>query len=180
MLEEFIRDYSDRAYQFAYQLCGDAEQAKELVQEAFYRIIRKWDQYDPSRSLEGWFLTILRNLYFDGLRSYERRNVLSLDVPSTCDGGEDGSLTLADAVTEDDDDLLGVLARDEDSRQIQAAFDSLKPEYRAVLTMCDGQGLSYEEIASVMDCPKGTVRSRLNRARAALRQALSERREVVQ
>ena len=65
-LERFIREYAERAFQFAFRLCGNAEQAKELTQEAFFRLIRKWDQYDPSQPLEGWFLTVLRNVYYDG------------------------------------------------------------------------------------------------------------------
>ena len=65
-LERFVREYADQGFQFAVRLCGNTEEAKELVQEAFYRVLRHWESYDPAQSLENWFLTILRNVYYDG------------------------------------------------------------------------------------------------------------------
>lgn len=179
MLESFIRDYSDKAYQFAFRLSGNAEEAKELVQEAFYRAINKWDQYDESQPLEAWFLTILRNLYYDGLKRYERRCGLSLDAPLADTEGE--TLTLGDSLAAEEEGLLERLERDETGQVVRAALETLSADQRAVIDLADGQGLSYEEIACVLDCPAGTVRSRLNRARSNLRKALLARgSEVIQ
>ena len=174
MIEKFIRDYAQRGYDFACRLSGNSEEARELVQESFYRVIRNWDQYDPSQPLENWFFTILRNLYYDGLRRYERRQGVSLDAPLNC--AEGGGLTFADTVADDrDEELLDRLTREETAEEVRAALGRLSAEYRAVLTMVDAQGLSYEEVATVLDCPVGTVRSRLSRARGAFRRALIER-----
>jgi RNA polymerase sigma-70 factor (ECF subfamily) len=180
MLERFIEDYADQAYQFAFALCGNVEDARELVQESFYRLIQKWDQYDPSQPLDSWFVVILRNIYFDGTRKYDKRHCVSLDAPAEGrDGdGDNFSELIADAREED---LLGRLERQEASESVQEVLRSLSPEHRAVLDLCDLQGLKYEEIKDVLDCSLNTVRSRLFRARAAFRKAMLERsREVME
>lgn len=180
MLERFIEDYAEQGYQFAFHLCGNAEDARELVQEAFYRLIRKWDQYDHSQPLDSYFVIILRNLYFDGTRKYDKRHFVSLDAAS---GGEEGegesfSELIADAREED---LLGRLERKETVEGVQAALRSLSPEHRAILELSDVQNLKYGQIMEVLDCSLGTVRSRLCRARKAFRKALLEQpREVLE
>jgi RNA polymerase sigma-70 factor, ECF subfamily len=168
MLEKFIRDYSEKAFHFAYRLCGDVEQSKELVQEAFFRAMRNWDRFDQGQPLELWFYAILRNIYLDGQKSFEARNRVSLDQPI----GEERTSTLADALPDRDEALLESLERRESRRGVLEAIDSLKPEHRAILTMADIQTMDYGEIARVMDCPPGTVRSRVNRARQALKKRL--------
>lgn len=174
MIEKFIEDYSDRAFQFAYSLCGSVEEAKELVQEAFFRVIRKWDQYDRSQPLESWFLTILRNVYYDSLKRYERKNGVPLDETVELAGGERVELTdnLADA---NETPILDRLVREEADAEVRAAIATLSPEHRAIIDLADIQGLGYDRIAEVLDCPAGTVRSRLWRARSALREALVAR-----
>lgn len=176
-LERFIKDYSERAYRFAWRLCGNQEEAKEVVQEAFLRAIKAWGRYDPSKPLESWFLTILRHVYLDGVRSYERRNGVSLDAPLS--NGEEG-LTFADALPDAREEaILSRLERKEASREVQAVLESLCAEHRVVLSLCDMQGLSYEEIGKVLNAPLGTVRSRINRARAAFKRKMIEQfREV--
>lgn len=168
-LEDFVRDYGDAAYGFAHTLCGNSEEARELVQEAFYRILRGWDGYDAGQSLETWYCTVLRNLYFDSLKRYERRHGVSLDM--CLREGEDS--TLADFTPDRrDTDMLAGLERGEAKEEVARAMARLTPEHRAILTLCDIQGLGYEEMTKVLDCPLGTVRSRMNRARTALRRAL--------
>lgn len=172
MIEGFIRQYSERAYQFAYGLCGNAEDAKELVQEAFCRLIARWDQYDSSQPLENWFLTILRNLYYDSLKRYERRHGTSLDARF---GAEEDSPTLADTLADGrDEPFLAALERQEAAQRVRAVLAGLRPEHSAILALADMQALTYEEIAAVLDCPLGTVRSRLSRARAAFRRAMTQ------
>jgi RNA polymerase sigma-70 factor (ECF subfamily) len=172
MLERFIQEYSERGFQFAYHLCGNAEEAKELVQEAFFRVIRRWDSYDPSQPLENWFLTILRNVFYDGVKRYERRHGVSLDAPIRDASGEPAaslSEVLADGREEA---LLERLEREEERDQVRLALEALSPDHKAVLTLCDMQGMSYEEVSAVLDCPLGTVRSRVSRARAAFKECL--------
>ncbi|MFA6318718.1 MAG: RNA polymerase sigma factor [Elusimicrobiota bacterium] len=174
MLQRFVEDYSDSAFQFAYRLCDDAEEAKELVQEAFFRLFKSWDRYDPSQPLEKWFLAILRNIYVDSVKKYDHRNMLSLDVPVRHEGGEGVSIaeTLAD---ERDEELLDLLSRREAAGHLEAAMAGLSREHRAILTLCDMQGKGYGEVSQALGLPLGTVRSRVSRARNALREALLKR-----
>lgn len=175
MIERFIEEYSQRGYDFAYHLCGNAEDAKELVQEAFVRLISKWEHYDSDQPLENWFLTIVRNLYFDGLKRYERRHSVSLDNPL---GAEDGT-SFADHLDGREMPLLERLERQEAAETVRRALAAIRAEHRAILTMFDIEGFSYEQIAAVIDCPLGTVRSRLSRARAAFKKELLEQGQEV-
>lgn len=174
-LERFVADYSEKAFHFAYKLSGNVEDAKELVQEAFVRIMRRWDRFEEEQSVESYFLSILRNLYFDGLRRYEKRHGCSLAM----DDGESCEEDLADALSDGGAGLLDALERRDSQDRINAAFDALSPEHRAILSLSDVQGLSYEEIAAVLDCPGGTVRSRLSRARRAFKTNLAGLPEVM-
>ncbi|MHB2025648.1 MAG: RNA polymerase sigma factor [Elusimicrobiota bacterium] len=179
-LAKFIRDYSDRGFRFAYQLSGNAEDAKELVQEAFFRVIRNWAKWDATSNPESWFLTILRNVYYDALRRYERRNSLSLDRVFDEDGESQNSLS--DMVSDvREESFFESLVRQERSGMVRGVLDSLNPEHKAVLVLCDMEGLSYEKISVVLDCPMGTVRSRISRAREAFREKFEHSfREVME
>ncbi len=179
MLEKFVEEYGDEAFHFAYSLCGDVEQSKELVQEAFYRLIKTWDSYDQSQRLDNWYLAILRNLYFDNRKRFEKRVVCSIDVPPEL--GEDAdAASYADVIADSRDmDMLERIERERSSQIVREAIDGLRENYKAILTLCDIQGLGYEEIAVVLDAPLNTVRSRLFRAREALRDALREKFSAV-
>lgn len=169
-LERFVDEYADRAYGFAYGLCGNEPDARELVQEAFVRVFDKADLYDESQSLETWFLTVLKNLFRDSRRRWERKSRVSLDSPL----GESG-LTVADALPDTREEaLLERLEREENGARVRAALESLGPETRAVLVLVDMEGAGYEEAAAALEVPLGTVRSRLFRGRETLRRHLLE------
>ena len=172
-MERLVAEHAEHGYQFAYQLCGNSEDARELVQEAFYRVFRNWDSYDSSQPLDSWFLTILRNVYVDNVKRAERRHGVHLDMVLRPD--HEDSSTLADSLPDRNEEaVLDRLARESELAEVHRALKSLKTEYQAILTLFDVQGLGYEQIAEVLDCPLGTVRSRLNRARAALKKAVLE------
>ena len=100
-LERFIDEFGDRAYGFAYGLCGNEAEARELTQEAFVRVFEHAAEFDETRSLESWFLTVLKNVFRDGLRRWDRRRGQSLDAPI----GETG-MTLADAIPDAREEAL--------------------------------------------------------------------------
>ena len=167
-MERFVEEYADRAYVFAYGLCGNEPDARELVQEAFVRIFDKADKYDEAQSLETWFLTILKNLFLDGTRRWERKRRISLDAPIGA-----GGLTVADALPDTREEaLLDRLEREDGVARLRDAMKALTAESRAILTLVDVEGMGYERAAQALGWPLGTVRSRLNRARAVLRDRL--------
>lgn len=173
--EEFVRGYGNKAYQFAYRLCGNPEEAKEMAQEAFRRLLAHLGEHDPSKPFDAWFFRILRNLVFDESRRHERRRTVSLDVPVQGPFGEE---SYADLLPDQEEAVLEVLERRDAGAAVRRALDKLSPEHRAVLALCDMEGRSYEEAAKVLEVPLGTVRSRVNRARQAFRAVLSRMPEV--
>lgn len=171
-LEGFVERYSDRAYWYAYGLSGNEPDSRELVQAAFVKLFDSAATYDPGQSsLENWFLTILGNVHKDFLRRAERRHGVSLDLPIR---GTEG-LTVADALPDKREPaLLERLERQEEGARVQAALRELSPALRSVAVLVDMEGLRYEEAAEVIGCPLNTVRSRVARARAELKQRLLE------
>lgn len=169
-LERFVDDFGDHAYGFAFSLCGNEPEARDLVQEAFVKLFDRAGQFDAAQSLESWFMTILKNLFLDGRRRWERKYGVPLDAPIG-----DGQLTVADAVADRRDEaILDKLERAECSKLVRRALGRLSPQLRATINLIDVNGLGYEEAAKVMDCPLNTVRSRISRARLELREKLLE------
>lgn len=165
ILESFMRDSSGKAYAFAHSLAGNHEDARELVQEALYRVARTWDGYQHSKPLEAWFFVVLRNAFIDSRRRVERKSGVSLDRPLD---GDDGG-TLAELLPDRAESILARLEREESAKTVRRALKGMKKNLRAVLTLCDMQGERYDAIARSLGVSAGTVRSRIFRARQALR-----------
>jgi RNA polymerase sigma factor (sigma-70 family) len=161
--EEIVRDHSARVYRLAYRLTGNTHDAEDLTQEVFVRVFRSLSGYTPG-TFEGWLHRITTNLFLDMARRRQRIRFEGLgeETESRLGGAEP---TPAQAF--DDRHLDG---------DIQAALKALAPEYRAAVILCDIEGLTYEEIADALNVKLGTVRSRIHRGRAQLREAREHRR----
>ncbi len=161
--EEIVREHSARIYRLAYRLTGNQHDAEDLTQEVFVRVFRSLSSYQPG-TFEGWMHRITTNLFLDQARRKQRIRF--------------------DALAEDSGDRLAgrdpgpELAFEHNNLDydVQAALDTLPPDFRAAVVLCDIEGLSYEEIAATLDVKLGTVRSRIHRGRALLRQELAHRR----
>jgi len=166
--DALIDAHANKAYCFAMGLCGNEQDARELVQEAFARAMDRIDTHDGSLPFEAWFLTILKHLYLDGAKKYDKKYGQSIDEPLTESG-----LTVADAVADNREiSVLERLEKEENSKLVRRAMRALTPDARAVLLMIDLEGMGYQEAAEVLSCPLNTVRSRIVRARIALRERL--------
>lgn len=163
-LKDYLEGKNPEAWNFAYNLCHDADEAGELVQEACYRVLKESRRYDPSMPVKSWLFTILRNAFRDSRRRSERKHGLSLDYSVD---GESSSFHETLAAVEPT--AQEQLEREETAARVRAALGSLRARDRKVLALCDGDRLSYAEAARVLGLPTGTVRSRLFRARAKLR-----------
>lgn len=166
--EDFVRQYRKRAFQFAYRLCGRKDEAGDLVQEAFRRVLSEWRRYDPSRPLSAWYFTILRHLFLDSRKRHRVRKAIPHDW-HVANGGASG-VDYAEPLLQREDSVLGQLEREETALLVRRTIRRLNYEHRAVLTLCGLQGLKYKEAAETLDVPIGTVRSRVSRARTAFRQ----------
>lgn len=157
--EEVARDHGRFLYTVAHRLTGNHDDAQDLVQEVLLRVRRGLTSYRAG-SLEGWLSRITTNAFLDDVRKRRRRPLqLVPDLP-------DRALAV-------DADPESELARVHLPDDVQAALAALAPEYRAAVVLSDVVGLDYAEIAEALDVPLGTVRSRLHRGRARLRELLA-------
>ncbi|AWK73656.1 RNA polymerase sigma factor SigE [Rhodococcus oxybenzonivorans] len=157
--DELVREHGDRVYRLAYRLSGDAQDAEDLTQDTFIRVFRSLSDYQPG-TFEGWLHRITTNLFLDMVR---RRNRIRMEALP-----EDYDRVPADGPNPEE--IYHDARLDAD---LQAALDSLAPEFRAAVVLCDIEGLSYEEIGATLGVKLGTVRSRIHRGRQALRDHLA-------
>ncbi len=165
--EELLSNHLRSIYRVAYRLAGNADDAEDLMQEAVAEAFRAFDRYQPGTYFDRWVYRIMHRTHIDWIRRRGRRPEVSFDAPT----GPEGDPLLARLGDSEADPQHLTEMRDLDG-PIQAALDSLPPEFRTVVVLADIEGLSYDEIAAAAACPVGTVRSRLHRAREALREAL--------
>ena len=163
--DEVVRAHSARVYRLAYRLTGNQHDAEDLTQEVFVRVFRSLSSYTPG-TFEGWLHRITTNLFLDGVRRKARIRFEALpeDAERLESRGQSGTANPAQVYDDTHFDP-----------DVQAALDALPPDFRAAVVLCDLEGLSYEEIASVLGIKIGTVRSRIHRGRSGLRAALAHR-----
>ena len=160
--DEVVTRHSDRVFRLAYRLTGNRPDAEDLTQEVFVRVFRKLDTYTPG-TFDGWLHRITTNIFLDQARRKQRIrfDALSDERASRLSSkGPTPDIEIAEQTFDDD---------------IERALATLPPDFRAAVVLCDVEGLSYEEIAAIMDAKLGTVRSRIHRGRAMLRTALAHR-----
>ena len=165
--EDIVRDHSARVYRLAYRLTGDAHDAEDLTQDVFIRVFRAVHRFQPG-TFEGWLHRITTNLFLDRARRKQKIRF---------DGFGEGSEDRLPSPWPSPPQQLADADLDHD---VAAALAALAPSFRAVVVLCDIEGLTYEEISAVLDVKIGTVRSRIHRGRAQLRTALAHRRPTVQ
>lgn len=162
--DELVREHGDRVYRLAYRLSGNAQDAEDLTQDTFIRVFRSLQNYQPG-TFEGWLHRITTNLFLDMVR---RRNRIRMEALP-----EDYDRVPSDSPNPEQIYHDARLAPD-----LQSALDSLAPEFRAAVVLCDIEGLSYEEIGATLGVKLGTVRSRIHRGRQALRDHLAANGKV--
>jgi RNA polymerase sigma-70 factor (ECF subfamily) len=154
------RAHSQRVFRFAMLMTGDQVKATEATQDVFVWLVHHADAFDPARGeLSNLLIGVARNQLRK--RHTEEQRWISIDATAE---------TLRAKVAEAADEEA------EDAARLHAAIGALPEAYRAVVVLCDLEEKSYEEAAVILECPMGTVRSRLHRARALLARKLVARR----
>jgi len=167
--EEFQREavpHMDVLYNYALRMTSNPDDANDLVQETFMKAYRFWDKYEKGTNIRAWLFRIMKNSYINRYRKETKE-------PETVDYNDIQNFynNIRYESTDPNDlqeKIFGGLLEDDVAR----ALESLPEEFRTVVILCDIEGLSYEEIAEFVDCPIGTVRSRLHRGRQMLRAKL--------
>ncbi|MER6994196.1 RNA polymerase sigma factor SigE [Streptomyces sp. NPDC000410] len=160
--EDIVSTHSGRVYRLAYRLTGNQHDAEDLTQEVFVRVFRSLSTYTPG-TFEGWLHRITTNLFLDMVRRKQRIRFDAL--------GDDA----AERLPSREPSPQQVFHDTHFDADVQQALDTLAPEFRAAVVLCDIEGLSYEEIAATLGVKLGTVRSRIHRGRSHLRKALKHR-----
>jgi RNA polymerase sigma-70 factor, ECF subfamily len=165
--EQLISIYDKKVYNLAYRMCGDREDASDLAQEALVRAYKAIGRFREQAQFSTWLYRIVVNVCLDHQRSRKRHPTVSLDEPLA---GEDGDIPRQ--LTADTLDPEAEYQQLETQREVQRAIGRLNDDHRIVVIMRDIQGLPYEDIAAALGVALGTVKSRLNRARRALKEEL--------
>lgn len=166
-IDQEVLEHLDALYGYAMSLVRNPTEAEDLVQEACLRALKSARRYPPTGDLKAWLFTILRNLWINHQKRRHRGpEFISLSAQS------DEQDPLLDGMTDHRLRPDRLLDRSVLQANIRAAIESLPAIFREIILLRYVEGFSYNQIAGILGCPAGTVMSRLNRARAALRQRL--------
>ncbi|HEY4051722.1 MAG TPA: sigma-70 family RNA polymerase sigma factor [Acidobacteriaceae bacterium] len=158
-------EYLNGLYSYALVLTRNQAEAEDLVQETYVRALQAMGRLRPDSNIKGWLFTILRNIWRNQLRKW--RNTPQMVEIELGDG-------VAHSVVEPSKDSYDLYVSKLEAERVRAAIQELPLQFREIILLREFEDLSYQQIASVLDCPVGTVMSRLGRARARLRPLLSE------
>ncbi len=153
-------EHIDALFGYAMTLTRDTTDAEDLVQETYVRAARAVNRPDIDANLKGWMFVIMRNAWLNQVR-HKNAGPLFVDLDSS------------ESTEEVHDNPYVVYLRKVEREQVREAIENLPDAYREIVVLRDIEGFTYQEIASVLDCPAGTVMSRLGRARGRLRKMLS-------
>ncbi|MCD4700884.1 MAG: sigma-70 family RNA polymerase sigma factor [Candidatus Aegiribacteria sp.] len=171
--EKEVLCHLDRLFGYAMHLCKNTEDASDLVQDTYLNALKSEKQYSLGTNAGAWLFTIMRNTFLNKMRRMSRKpigmagewieQITREDIPELSKHGPDPSVICLDNLLKED---------------ITRAFDNLPEEFKDAVVLCDVQGFSYADIATILDIPIGTVRSRIHRGRFILRHLLADWKNV--
>ena len=150
----------DGLYSYALILTRNRAEAEDLVQETCLRAIQAIERLRAGSNMKGWLFTILRNVWFNQLRKWRYSPPMI-------------GIEAGDSIADPSKDSHDLYVSKVEAEQVRAAIQKLPVDFREIILLREYEELSYQQIASVLDCPVGTVMSRLGRARAKLRALLN-------
>lgn len=165
----FGLEHIDSLYRYAMALTRNPIEAEDLVQETYVRAIEAFERLKEDSNVRAWLFTILRNLWLNELR--RQRN-----GPQLIEADRENENHPVDSLIGNMPNAYEILESEENAKQVREAIDRLPPDFREILILREFEELSYQEIATVLECPAGTVMSRLGRARSRLRVLLTQSR----
>jgi len=162
--EELAMPLFARLYNFAHWLTQDRSEAEDLVQETCLKALKGFASFQQGTNFRAWMYRILRNTFLTS-RSGLKSTTISLD-----DEEDDGAEPVARGTPE------SILLASMEQQTVQGVLEALSVQFREIILLCDVEEISYQEIATTLAIPIGTVMSRLSRARRAMRESLSDAR----
>ncbi|MEX0691234.1 MAG: sigma-70 family RNA polymerase sigma factor [Gemmatimonadales bacterium] len=172
--DELVERYQRRLLNFVYRTIGDRERGEDLVQEVFIRVHRHLHRFDQSKKFSTWIYTIASNLAKNELRNRSRNPLVLFQTIKKNWDADHRPLQFEDTQSKPDD----MFRKRHLKELVDWAVAQLPEHHRMVFVLRELEGKSYEEIAEITDCNLGTVKSRLNRARARFAQVIEPRIDV--
>ncbi|HWC64501.1 MAG TPA: sigma-70 family RNA polymerase sigma factor [Thermoanaerobaculia bacterium] len=160
--------YVDSLYNTAYRMTGNSQDAEDLVQETFFKAYKYYDKFEEGTNLKAWLFKILKNTFINNYRK-KKLEPKSVEFSDIEDSFEKIVRNDPDEQPLDPESkyLAGIM-----DEGVKKALEALPPDYRMVVILADLEDVSYKEIAEILECPVGTVMSRLYRGRKLLEKAL--------
>jgi RNA polymerase sigma-70 factor, ECF subfamily len=162
-LRELALKYLNELYGYAMTLTRNKTEAEDLVQETYLRAMRAFDRLRPDSNVKSWLFTILRNVHLNQIRHRQSGLIVYMG---------DQFSDLPDIASSRELDPLGNYLATLKRQDVHRAIESLPSVYQEVIILREFEDLSYQQIAEVLNCPTGTVMSRLGRAREKLKRVL--------
>ncbi len=168
--DDIMRRYQDRVFNTIFRLIGDYQEAKDLTQKTFLKAYLSIDRFRGNSSFYTWLYRIGVNTTLDERKKRSRSPVFGVD---SLEQSVAEMPNRAQVSSRAEDPVENVLVTERE-QAVTKAIESLDEVHRSVVVLRDIEGMDYDEIAEVMDCPRGTVKSRLHRARSVLREKLKD------
>ncbi len=170
--ENLLRPHLKHLYRVAYRFTGNAPDAEDLIQDLVVKVYQRPDDINGVERLRPWLTRVMYRMFIDNRRRYSR-SPIHLAVDNSLPGEEDSG-PLHDTLPTSDPGPAEELEQDHKSRALREAMERLSDDHRVVIMLHDVEGYTLEEIAKVLECPIGTLKSRIHRARARLRGLLED------
>jgi RNA polymerase sigma-70 factor (ECF subfamily) len=165
--EILIKSYQTLAYNIAFRMLGNIEDANDATQDALVKVFKSIQSFQGQSSFSTWLYRIVTNTCLDELRKRKRQKVYSYHNPVEMKDGE-----MERDVVDPSSNTEEILEKREEIKSIQDAIQALPEQHKTVIILRDIKGLSYEQISEILDCPHGTIKSRISRARLALKEII--------
>lgn len=172
--EKLILQHEKTVYNIAYRMFHNEEDAKDMSQEVFIKVFRWIEKFDENAAFSTWLYRIAVNTCIDEIRKRKGKETYSMEENYETDDGEMKKQYVYDGPTPEESYLQKEMAED-----VQGAINQLSPDHKTLVILRDVQGFSYAEIAEIVDCSLGTVKSRISRARLQLKNIMMQNRELL-
>lgn len=165
--EILVTTYQKKAFNIAYRMLGNLEDANDVTQEALVKVYKSLPKFKGDSKFSTWLYSIVTNASIDYIRKNRKSNVVYLDKK------EENQMKRE--IPDNENTPENLLEKNEIKRVIHDSINKLNKEHRTVIILRDIQGFTYEEIANMLNCSEGTVKSRISRARGNLKNILSQK-----
>jgi RNA polymerase sigma-70 factor (ECF subfamily) len=169
---ELVEKYKKQVFNVAWRMTGDVDVAMDISQEAFVKIYKNLNQYNPNYKFSSWLLKSVNNLCVDFFRM-KNDNTASLDV--IMEVGAEGLLTQNSSVPSTADQFEKTQSQNDLRKLLKEAIEQLPLDYKSVVVLRHLQNLSYKDISQILDLPMGTIKARIFRARKMLKVYLEKK-----